>query len=231
MQISQNAIGIPPSSFPIYEKLFNFIDSCFCDFRPLSRTKKGLLLTAEDDITEDLVDFFETKQESILDANISFRFTNQSKQGAYKTDIGVKLGRKYIASNRTPFCWIEAKRLPTPKSGNSRDEREYVIVSQEKNNGRKRFTGNGGIQRFKEGKYAHDHQYAIMIGYIQEQDVLFWLKTINGWIKDLINQIPDFWNESDFLKPVSGKKQRYFSVHNRKELKEITLQHFWIQIC
>lgn len=230
MQISQNAIGTPPSPFPIYEKLFNFIDSCLCDFRPLSRTKNGLLLTAEDDITEDLVDFFETKQESMANINVSFRFTNQSKQGGYKTDIGVKLGRKYIASNRIPFCWIEAKRLPTPKSGNSRDEREYVIVSQEKNNGKKRFTGNGGIQRFKEGKYAPDHQYAIMVGYIQEQDALFWLKTINNWIKDLINETPDFWNEGDCLKPVNGKKQRYVSVHSRKKLEEITLQHFWIQI-
>ncbi|MGI0530678.1 hypothetical protein [Treponema socranskii] len=230
MQISQNTIGTPPSPFPIYEKLFNFIDSCLYDFRPLSKTKKELLIMAEDDITEDLVDFFETKQDVISALDYSFRFTNQSKKGPYKMDIGVKLGRKYIASNRAPFCWIEAKRLPTPKSGNSRDEREYVIVSQEKNNGKKRFKGNGGIQRFKEGKYAPDHQYAIMIGYIQEQDATFWLKTINNWIKDLIKQTPEVWNESDLLKPVSGKKQRYFSVHNRKELKEITLQHFWIQI-
>lgn len=230
MQIFQNAIGTPPSPFPIYEKLFNFIDNCLYDFKPLSRTKKGLLLMAEDDITEDLVDFFETKQETMSYTDDSFIFTNQSKQGQYKVDIGVKLGRKYSASNRKPFCWIEAKRLPTPESGKSRDEREYVVVSQEKNNGKKRFTGNGGIQRFKEGKYAPDHQYAIMIGYIQEQDADFWLKTINNWINDLINETPDFWHEGDYLKPVNGKKQRYFSVHSRKKLKEITLRHFWIQI-
>ena len=82
--------------------------------------------------------FFKTKKKSMENINVFFRFKNQRKQGGYKTDIGVKLGRNYIASNRIPFCWIEAKRLPTPKSGNSRDEREYVIVSQEKNNGKKK---------------------------------------------------------------------------------------------
>jgi hypothetical protein len=233
MELPSNNAGTPPSPLPIYENLFCFIDSCLSGFTPLSKTKDSNIVYEEDDITEDLVDFLEDKQESLnLDANHTFKFTNQSKQGRSRTDIGVRLGRKYVSNNRPLFCWIEAKRLPTPDVGIKRDEREYVIVSQEKENGKRKFKGNGGIQRFKEGKHAPMHPCAIMIGYIQLHESPFWLDRINTWINKLINESPNQWNSNDYLFLYESKNcQRYISKHDRTNgLGQIILQHFWIKI-
>jgi hypothetical protein len=140
--------------------------------------------------------------------NTVFAFQNQHEDGNSTTDIGV-----YVRSNKYFFCWIEAKRLPTPK-GKNRDEREYVIVSQEKENGKKKFKGNGGIQRFKEGAHAPKLSYSIMIGYIQENNAEYWFEKINDWINKLTITDSVFWNESDYLqKQESGKCDRYLSIH------------------
>jgi hypothetical protein len=160
--------GNPPPLSPIYEYLFCFIDDVLLGFKPLNTQANGTPVDTEDAITEDLAEYLYSAQE-ILNRDIKFIFTNQSQR---KADIGVKLGKGYNANNRKPFCWVEAKRLPTPKKYN-RDEREYVFVSQEKINGKKKYKGNGGIQRFKENKHAENLPYSIMIGYIQEQDVKY----------------------------------------------------------
>jgi hypothetical protein len=71
-----------------------------------------------------------------------------------------------------------------------------------------------------------------MIGYIQENDIDHWLCTINGWIKKLINDDSDFWNEDDCLrKVIASKCDRYTSTHGRKNgLSSIILFHFWIEL-
>lgn len=229
MKSKDNIIGNPPPSYKIYEQLFNFIDNVLPVFKVKSKNKDGSLVTSEDEITEDLADFLDIEQEALnQDQNISFKFTNQSKK---KADIGVKWGRVYAAYNRDPFCWIEAKRLPTPKD-KDRDEREYVIVSQEKVNGKKKFKGNGGIQRFKEGKHAPEIYYSIMIGYIQDDNnVNVWLSKINTWIIELANANNGFWGNEDCLnKYVSNKCNRFFSTHKRKDKEPITLHHYWIKL-
>jgi hypothetical protein len=138
----------------------------------------------------------------------------------------------YIEDNRPLFCWIEAKRLPTPNGGVNRDEREYVIVSDEKINGKKKYAGNGGIQRFKEGKHAHTLPYSIMIGYIQENDVDYWLDKINAWIGQLVNDSSNCWYKDDCLKKIMiSKCYRYISTHSRKNnLSPIILFHFWVKL-
>jgi hypothetical protein len=232
MDITSIAIGKPPPIELIYNRLFCFIENVLPNFEVYSLKEDGNKVTSEDDITEDLTDYFEAKQEALKqDVNSSFKFTYLSRR---KTDIGVKLGRGYNATNRDLFCWIEAKRLPTPKNHN-RDEREYVFVSQVKINGKKKYKGNGGIQRFKENQHAANLHYSIMIGYIQEEDANYWLGKINGWITELINADPAFWNEQDYLVKFSDKTDRYISVHNRKDnidaqCELITLHHFWIKI-
>ncbi|MDR2129954.1 MAG: hypothetical protein LBP56_02090, partial [Odoribacteraceae bacterium] len=146
-----------------------------------------------------------------------FAFQNQHEEENATTDIGV-----YIRKNRYFFCWIEAKRLPTPNR-NVRDECEYVIVDKEK------FKGNGGIQRFKECKHAPELSYSIMIGYIQDgNSVDFWLAKVNGWITDLAT--PDtFWSDEDRLNKCSSTKcNRFLSVHKRTNNTTITLHHYWI---
>ena len=72
---------------------------------------------------------------------------------------------------------IECKRLPTPK-GKDRDEREYVFTKE---------GTTGGMQRFKFGHHGSTHNFAAIIGYMQERDFTHWLTEINGWIHNLSN--------------------------------------------
>jgi hypothetical protein len=220
MEQPVSAIGIPPSSKPIYEALFKFIDDSLQSFTPLSVDSSGRVVTAEDEITEDLAVFLDNKQE--LNSGIfKFRFVNQSKN----SDIGVKLGRGYDSDNRTNICWIEAKRLPTPIQ-NNRDEREYVVIGNEKK-------GKGGIERFKENKHAPHLPYSIMIAYIQNNTYDFWLKEINKWITEL-SANDSFWNKDELLEPISNCNNRFLSKHQRREkrrfIESIELRHFWITL-
>ena len=136
--------GDPPENNDIYENLFNFLDGVLLKFTTNE--------TVEDEITQKLVMFLD---EETRRQNTAFAFINQYKIGIYKVDIGV-----YLRSKSFFFCCIEAKRLPTPNNC-KRDPREYVIVDKEK------YEGNGGILRFKEGKYAPTLSLSVMLGYIQ----------------------------------------------------------------
>ncbi|MDY9917323.1 MAG: hypothetical protein U2P89_00430 [Proteiniphilum sp.] len=218
-------IGSPPEIKEVYKTIFDFIHIVLSDFKPFSKDEMDCIVTSEDLITQDLEKTLNVKSHK---TGQFFAFQNQSRKGRYTTDISVYK----IASYYEDFCWIEAKRLPTPDAGNTRDEQEYVIVSQDKVNGKKKFRGNGGIQRFKEGKHASKHSRAIMIGYIQLYDPVFWVNKINGWISNLIEQEPEFWNENDYLQDeMAGKCYTYTSTHKRKHgLNQITLKHFWITV-
>jgi hypothetical protein len=210
--------GNPLDKTPIYETLLDFVDNTLFLFKPFSKDTKGNPVTAEDLITQDLEKILNDKARK---NNESFAFQNQHKEGIYSTDISV-----YKTGSYGDFCWIEAKRLPTPNAETKRDKREYVFVGRK--NG---FKGNGGIQRFKEGKHAPNLLFSIMIGYIQTEDSDYWLDKINGWIRQLISEDSTFWNETDFLsKQKSPKSSRYKSSHNRRQLNPIILHHFWIKL-
>ena len=205
--------GAPPDKIDIYETLFIFIDDVlFCNKPTISNN-------GEDIITQDIE--ISLNEETRV-ADVPFAFQNQYREGKYATDIGV-----YIRNTRNYFCWIEAKRLPTP-IGNDRDEREYVIVNKEN----KKFKGNGGIQRFKDSKHASKLDYSIMFGYIQDDNnVDYWLSRINIWITELANADGVFWNHEDLLKKyVSNKCDRFLSVHKRKGKTLITLHHYWTKL-
>ena len=205
--------GDPPNKQDIYDSLFIFIDDVLFKYKPLTNNN------GEDEITQDIELYLNDETHEV---DVPFAFQNQRREGIYTTDIGV-----CIRYNHNFFCWIEAKRLPTPNKEN-RDEREYVIVDKKN----KKFKGNGGIQRFKEGKYASKLEYSIMIGYIQDgNNVDYWLSRINIWITELANADGVFWNYEDLLKKfTSNKCDRFLSVHKRKEKKPITLHHFWIKL-
>jgi len=205
--------GDPPNKEDIYDSLFIFIDDV------LFKYKLSTSDNEEDKITQD-IEISLNEETHVVD--VPFRFQNQRKEGIYTTDIGV-----IIRSTRNSFCWIEAKRLPTPNKDN-RDEREYVIVDKKN----KKLKGNGGIQRFKEGKHASKLEYSIMIGYIQDDNnVDYWLSKINIWITELANVDGVFWSKEDLLKKyASNKCDRFLSVHKREEKKPITLHHYWIKL-
>jgi len=207
--------GNPLDKTKIYETLFVFMDDVLFDYKS---STSGI---GENEITQDL-EISLNEKSRVQDA--CFAFQNQYQQGIYSTDIGV-----YLRTNRYYFCWIEAKRLPTPIR-EDRDEREYVIVSQEKINGKRKFKGNGGIQRFKEGKHAPKLDYSIMIGYIQDNNnVDYWLSKTNTWITELAGANNGFWSNEDCLnKCVANKCERFLSTHKRKDETTIILHHYWI---
>lgn len=175
--------------------------------------------------TKRLADILNQKE---IDNLFYFKFINQDN----RADIGVKLGRGYRRDNSKSFCWIEAKRLPTPNNSNKtlRDEREYVYVDNST------FKGGGGIQRFKLNRHASNLPLSIIIGYVQEQNFEFWISCINNWIKEL-SKISSLWSEKEILTPYSDSLwNRYISHHRRIdektgiELAPIILHHFWIDL-
>jgi hypothetical protein len=119
---------------------------------------------------------------------------------------------------------IEAKRLPTPRE-KDRDEREYVITDP---------GSTGGIQRFKFGHHGSKHDFAAMIGYVQEGTFEGWLDKMNGWIGQLAKQTPPMWTIDDSLR-IDGYDSkaricRLHSLHARHNLTPCPLKHLWIQI-
>jgi len=212
MERPNSSQGTPPEKMKIYEALFIFMDDVLFEYRPFQKE------TEEDKITEDIELFLDEKTCGI---NMCFAFQNQRKLGIYTTDIGVCL-----RSTHECFCWIEAKRLPTPIKKNKRDEREYVIVNKQK------YKGNGGIQRFKEGKHAPNLPYSIMIGYIQDNNnVDYWLLKINTWITELAKEDKEFWSKEECLKRYNSVKcNRFLSEHKREDETTIILHHYWINL-
>jgi hypothetical protein len=201
--------GKPLDNAEIYEALFAFVDDVLFEYSANE--------IAEDKITQDIA---LSLGEETYARDTCFVFSNQYKERNVTTDIGVCL-----KSSRNCFCWIEAKRLPTP-TAKDRDEREYVIVDK------KKFNGGGGIQRFKECSHAPNRPYSIMFGYIQDNNHAdFWLEKINSWIAELANTENGFWTSEDSLnKYNSNKCSRFLSVHKRISGDSITLHHYWIKL-
>lgn len=226
MRTPEAIFGTPPSKDFLYEALLNYIDSTIGDFCPCSHKKDGGVVSSEDAITTDLSLYLNLSQDKSDKRRVTvFNFVNQHS----RADIGVTVGNRYNEGSCSPFCWIEAKRLPTPRRA-SRDEREYVIVAQGKE-------GGGGIDRFKRNIHAADSKMAIMIGYIQQNNAEFWHQKVNGWITELAQENPDYWNEDEVLNVVSqSTKMRLESIHLRfdfklhKRIHPIIIHHFWLDL-
>ena len=92
-----------------------------------------------------------------------------------------------------PLFIVEAKRLTTTFP--IERKKEYVIGA----------TDNGGIERFKLGIHGKGHSECGIVGYIEEEDADYWLKTINKWIEDLAKD-DAFWNTDE---KISEEEKRY----------------------
>lgn len=205
--------GNPPSVSRLYVVLVSFISSTIDGFRPLTGNP------AEDAITADLSRYFNQHAKM---RHLPFEFVNQD----LKADIGVH-GSAYIPENSKKFCWIEAKRLPTPNERN-RDKREYVFVDHTQ------YKGNGGIERFKLNKHGEGLPVSIMLGYVQENDFDWWLDKVNKWLGEY-STTPPFHN-LEYLQEYSEVSGRYYSRHERYSTKKhkwispFDLYHFWIKV-
>ena len=119
---------------------------------------------------------------------------------------------------------IECKRLPTPK-GKDRDEREYVFTKE---------GTTGGIQRFKFGHHGSKHNFAAIIGYVQERDFAHWLTEVNGWIRNLASENKSTWSDSDLLQQLNEESNAdvcaLHSFHSRASLPECELRHLWVKM-
>lgn len=143
-----------------------------------------------------------------------FYFARENAQkGSSVIDIGVYKGSVLIFT-------IEAKILPIPSGTKSkpRNEHEYVY-------------GQGaGIQRFKEAKHGLDNYGNLlaqngMIGFLQKEDLDFWLAKINGWIDQT------GWSANErIVKIVTASGTSLISKHKRSTKEELILHHFWISV-
>jgi hypothetical protein len=120
---------------------------------------------------------------------------------------------------------IECKRLPTPRSS-KRDPREYLYSQK---------SSTGGVQRFKAGHHARNHQRALMIGYIQQDGIDHWCEQLNSWVTSIAADGVTNWSEADQVMLRSHDNLTcvacLFSVHERSAgLSPILVDHLWIEM-
>ena len=218
MNIRQHiSTGIPPGVDALYAKLFLLIDDALCAFQ----SEKDMHTMAEDKITLKLSLHLNDWSHRTSDL-FSFEFVNQD----WPADIGIHLCYDYH-TNEERFCWIEAKRLPTPSSP-ERDKREYVFVDH------MQFKLNGGIERFKLNKHGEGQPFAIMFGYIQSGTFEHWETEVNKWLNDLAMLIPCYPYEQ--LEKCGDDTRRFKSRHLRidhrsqKTMSDINILHFWLDL-
>jgi hypothetical protein len=132
-------------------------------------------------------------------------------------------GRRY--SDFDPILPIECKRLPTPP-GTDRDKREYLRVAA---------GTTGGVQRFKAGLHGAGHRQAAMIGYVQAQGLIYWIRRIDLWVRAFARAKLAGWQMDDRLRlDVHDKLSKVAVLHSEHAraagLPVVALTHLWIEI-
>lgn len=213
--------GINPSTF--IAKTVKFVEEQLPQWRD-DKTRPAV--EAEEDMNGQFCKFLNDRaRDHFPMAN----FHHEEKQGKRRrVDLSVVPSTKAIEvalydSIYVPFLVIEGKRLPAPTSDR---EREYVTGLAEV---------SGGIQRFRMGLHGKDLPQALIVAYVQKEDVAHWHRTINGWITALENTGEDKtceWTAKDALSDLvsdgEAKSSRCESWHLRKDLLGIRLVHLWI---
>jgi len=125
------------------------------------------------------------------------------------------------------FFSMEAKRLANLGSNRLM---EYLIGRYEKG----KYKNCGGVERFKQGIHGRNLDYGAIIGYVQENDFVYWYGQLNSWIKELINKkisSPVNWLSKDKLqkKYIISKTAKFLSVNSRRD-DSITLFHLWSRL-
>lgn len=189
----------------------------------------AVLEQAEDRLTMQLSDFLEEAADG-SDVWNRVRFKTQRPDAVNKKGtldivakpVGTIIFAERTYTRRAVLLAIECKRLPAPKP--KAREKEYVTSIK---------GATGGIQRFKLGKHAADHNLAAIIGYVQKGQPADWIATINGWITALASVSSSGWTNDDclVLDEDGGELCRLTSRHDRGAGKvRIELRHLWIHL-
>lgn len=206
----------------IKAKLIEFIETTLLTFQIQF---KGKVDTSEEVLNEDLCKTF-----SYCCKNQPFFFQaetrqKQAKGNDRKVDIGVF---QHFADN-APFFTIEAKRLS--KAIPSNREKEYII-------GNDPAKLSGGIERFKHNVHGVNLNHSAIIGYVQNEDSMYWYNTINSWIQELIDgKIKSSlnWISNDLLNNTCGftdlRLAKSISKSEKIDQTEINLSHYFINLC
>lgn len=184
------------------QRILVFMKSSLVEFENEFKTAQPHI-HREDDISGQLALHFQAKAK-----NMNWLFDFNPKVGV---DFGIHISPMQLGAK--PIFIVEAKRL-------SKSHKDYV-----KN-------PNGGIERFKreqDGFGKHLIQSA-MIGYIQQENKVYWETKINSWVEELIKSETDVvWNESDKLIQ-NNSVSDFISSHQRISGNPISLYHFWINL-
>lgn len=197
--------------------LLSFIDKTITGFPQYYYLAK--IADSENAISNCLVNYFNAWLIEEQDGFAPYNFGKNppQKDSNKETDIGV-----VILNKQSPPLTIfefEAKRL-----SDSANNKEYVCGTK------------GGIERFKRSYHAEHLDSCGMFGYVQSKSPEHWIEKINNWISELAeNNIDESidWKTVDeklFLKTASTDITRYFSNNSRKNKKNITLQHYFINL-
>lgn len=231
MSRPSNVIGQLQStatSDTLIDRTINFVSDALIPWSQDTERQKG---QAEHQLNEDTLNtqFFHFIQGYAKQVGFDMvTFGREMPQkGQRKTDFSISPylpttihGTRYNCYE--PFLVIEGKRL-TSKLPKKR-KREYVTGE----NGQT----SGGIQRFKLGEHGANHEVAVMVGYVQNDEPLNWLNIINGWIKEFIEQYPKEWQINEQLtleNNCNSQLIRATSNHPRScKSSNIKLHHFWI---
>ena len=223
---SQNqASNIPNPSIKkgtIKEKLIIFLEKSLSKFQ---ESFKGRVNDSEEELNEQL-----GKTLSYLSKDLPFIFQPETKQKQFKgidrrVDIGVF--RHFLGP--TPFFTIESKRLTTSIAKNRK--KEYVLGDDPSKL-------SGGIERFKHNVHGVNLKHSAIIGYVQNEDVKFWYKTVNEWIQELIDgniQSSLRWISNDLLKNTCNYKDEKYAKFISESMKinktKISLNHYFVNLC
>lgn len=206
----------------IKEKLIKFLEETLYKFQ---EQFKGEINSSEEHLNEQL-----GKTLSYFSKSQAFIFQAETKQKQPKgIDRRVDIGVFKHFSDPNPFFTIEAKRLTTSIPKNR--EKEYVV-------GNDSAKLSGGIERFKHNVHGVNLDHSAIIGYVQNEDSLYWYNTINYWIQELIDgKIKSSlnWISDDLLNNTCGftdlRLAKSTSESEKINQRKINLNHYFINLC
>lgn len=176
--------------------------------------KKGKL--NEDDLTQVYIE-----QAQILIRKYDYPF-NINGQYRDMTNLSKGFSDFYFYPNEqnvstTSFYSVESKRLPSPEKSR---EREYVIGAK----------NNGGIERYKTEKHGKGLNRCGLLGFIEKEDSIHWLKKVNHWIEDLTKVNSD-WKKDEVLSEIESTIDYCILksiAHKKSDIIDLT--HLWITL-